>query len=331
MTSFAVIGAGAWGTALACQLGRNGCDVRLYDHDAAHAERMVRERRNARYLPEAELPDNVVPVAALDAALAGADETFLVVPSHAFRAALLAIAGLGAPSRVGWATKGLELESGKLLHQVAAEVMGDDAPVAVLSGPSFAHDVALGLPTAVTVASADAAFADALVEAFHGDRFRVYTSTDVPGVEIGGAAKNVIAIAAGIADGLGFGANARAGLITRGLAEIMRLGAAIGAQPETLMGLSGLGDLVLTCTDNLSRNRRLGLALAAGKSRAEAVAEIAQAVEGIGAAKALLALAQRHDIEMPITEQVHRVLYEQLPPREAVEALLNRAPTTESD
>ncbi|HET6655243.1 MAG TPA: NAD(P)H-dependent glycerol-3-phosphate dehydrogenase, partial [Gammaproteobacteria bacterium] len=285
---FAVLGAGAWGTALACQLGRNGIDVRLWGRDAAQIDAMRRTGRNARYLPDVSLPSNLRPESSLDAAVADAGDILVAVPSDAFRTTLTALKDAGAPTgRVVWATKGLELDTGKLLHDVTAEVLGADTVTGVISGPSFAREVGLGLPTAVTAASADDAFAASLVDALHGDNFRVYTSDDMIGVEIGGAVKNVIAIAAGIADGLAFGANARAGLITRGLAEIMRLGAALGARPDTLMGLSGLGDLVLTCTGDLSRNRRLGLALAAGQSRPEAVASIGQAVEGIGAAQAV--------------------------------------------
>lgn len=328
----AVVGAGAWGTALAVQLARNDRDVRLWGRDGARMERMARERRNARYLPDTALPANVAPLTSLDAALGGASDVVVAVPSHAFRDTLGAVAAAATqPLRLVWATKGLEPGSRKLLHEVAAEVLGKAVPVAVLSGPSFAREVGLELPTAITAASTDAAFATALVDAFHSEHFRVYTSNDVVGVEIGGAAKNVIAIAAGIADGLHFGANARAGLVTRGLAEIMRLGAALGARPETLMGLAGLGDLVLTCTDDLSRNRRFGLALAAGKTTDAALAKIGQAVEGLGAAGAIHQIANERGVEMPITEQVYRVLCEALPPRDAVETLLNRVPKSEHD
>lgn len=332
MRRFAVLGAGAWGTALACQLGRNGIGVRLWGRDQAQIEQMRQLGRNGRYLPDAALPANVQPEADFEAAIAGADEILIAVPSEAFRTTLASLINAAAkPVPVVWATKGLELDTGKLLHEVATEMLGADAVTGVISGPSFAREVGLGLPTAVTAASVDETFAASLVEAFHGDNFRVYTSDDMIGVEIGGAVKNVIAIAAGIADGLAFGANARAGLITRGLAEIMRLGAALGARPETLMGLAGLGDLVLTCTGDLSRNRRLGLALAAGQSRQEAVAAIGQAVEGIGAAKAVYTLAAERNVEMPITEQVYRVLYDALTPRDAVETLLSRAPKSEND
>lgn len=290
---------------------------------------IARERRNTRYLPEVSLPDAIMPTADLAEALAGVREVVVAVPSEAFAAVVAAIAETAPAPRVLWATKGLEPKTGQWLHEIAAETFAADTPLAVLSGPSFAREVGLGMPTAVTVASVDADFAAWTVDAFHCERFRVYTSSDVIGVEIGGAAKNVIAIAAGIADGLNFGFNARAALITRGLAEIMRLGTALGAQPETLMGLTGLGDLVLTCTGDLSRNRRFGLALAAGHSRAEALAAIGQAVEGIGAARAIHALAAAHAIEMPISEQVFHVLHEDLAPKTAVEMLLSRTPKSE--
>jgi glycerol-3-phosphate dehydrogenase (NAD(P)+) len=330
--AFAVLGAGAWGTALACQLARKGREVRLWGHDATQIETMRGSRRNRRYLPDIELPAAIQPEISLADALAGAPAVLLAVPSHAFRETLIALAD-AAPDRldVAWATKGLELDTGLFLDQVARDVLGADAVTAVLSGPSFAREVAEGLPSAVTVASRDRSLAAALTEALHDEHFRVYTSTDTVGVQIGGAVKNIIAIAAGIADGLAFGANTRAALITRGLAEIMRLGAALGARPETLTGLAGLGDLVLTCTGDLSRNRRLGLALAAGRSREAAVAEIGQAVEGIGAAAAVRRLAIETGIDMPITEQVYRVLYQAVAPRKAVQTLLSRSPRNEAE
>lgn len=232
--------------------------------------------------------------------------------------------------RVAWATKGFELDSGKLPHQVANEVLGNAVPKAVLSGPTFAREVGLGLPTAMTVASRDQAYALALARALSGQHFRAYASTDVIGVEVGGATKNVLAIGAGISDGLGFGANTRVALITRGLAEMMRLGVALGADKDTFMGLAGLGDLVLTCTDDQSRNRRFGLALAAGKSTAEAQREIGQVVEGVLAARAVRNVASNHQVEMPIAEQICRVIYEGLAPRAAVAALMGRAVKSET-
>ena len=228
-------------------------------------------------------------------------------------------------ARVAWATKGFELDSGKLPHQVAAEVLGDDAVTAVLSGPTFATEVGSGLPTAMTIASTHDEFARTIAADLSSERFRAYTSTDIIGVEVGGAVKNALAIAAGISDGLGFGANTRIAIITRGLAEMVRLGTALGAQAETFMGLAGMGDLVLTCTDNLSRNRRMGLALAAGKNIEQALEEIGQVVEGVKAAQAVWAVAQKLGVEMPLTEQVYRVLYEGVPATDAVQKLMSRA------
>ena len=248
------------------------------------------------------------------------------VPSHALRESLTAVRPiLPADARVCWATKGFELTTGQLPHQVAAEVLGADRPMAVLSGPTFAREVGDGLPTAMTIAGNDAEFATELANALSGAEFRVYTSTDMLGVEVGGAVKNVLAIGAGISDGLGFGANTRIALINRGLAEMTRLGVALGAQAETFMGLAGMGDLVLTCTDDLSRNRRMGLALAAGKTVDEAQEEIQQVVEGVLAAKAVREVALKHDVEMPICHQIYRILYEGASPRDAVTALMSRA------
>jgi glycerol-3-phosphate dehydrogenase (NAD(P)+) len=248
-----------------------------------------------------------------------------VVPSHGLRATLTkALDYLGSDSRVCWATKGFELHSGKLPHQVAAEVLGEDRPVAVLSGPTFAKEVAEGLPTAMTIAANNEEFGRDLATAISGDNFRAYTSDDFIGVEVGGAVKNVLAIGAGMCDGLGFGANARVALITRGLVELTRLGVALGAKNETMMGLAGMGDLVLTCTDNLSRNRRMGLALASGKTVEEAQEEIQQVVEGVLAAEAVKEVADNLGIEMPICHQVYRILYEGASPREAVGALMGR-------
>ena len=247
------------------------------------------------------------------------------MPSDAFRATLTLVKPRLRPGmRVAWATKGFELGSGKLPHVVAREVLGAGVPIAVLSGPTFAREVGAGLPTAMTVASPDTAFANELAQSLSGLNFRAYTSPDIVGVEVGGAVKNVLAIGAGIADGMGFGANTRIALITRGLAEMTRLGVALGAERETFMGLAALGDLVLTCTDNLSRNRRFGLALAAGKTPEQAQQDIGQVVEGVHAARAVRAVAQQAQIEMPIAEQVYRVLYERLPVKDAVKALMGR-------
>ncbi len=286
---------------------------------------MAQAGLNQRYLPDAPFPPNLSVEADLGKALAGARDILVVVPSHAFREMLQQIAPLcDAATRIAWATKGFELETGKLPHQVAEDVLGPGVPLAVLSGPTFAKEVGAGLPTAMTVASSDAGFARELAESLSSEAFRAYTSSDISGVEVGGAVKNVLAIGAGISDGLGFGANTRVALINRGLVEMMRLGVALGAQRETFMGLAGMGDLVLTCTDDLSRNRRMGLMLAAGKSVAEAQTEIGQVVEGIQAARAVWQVAHRQAVDMPITEQIYRILYEDQSPSSAVEALMAR-------
>lgn len=321
----AVLGAGSWGTALAIQFARSGRATRLWGRDRAQLARMAEARCNERYLPSGAFPAALRIEADLAAALDGAADILIAVPSHALRALLVQIAPLLAPAtRLAWATKGFELPSGLLPHQVAREVLGPDRSVAVLSGPTFAREVGAGLPTAMTIAAADAAFATALAQDLSADNFRAYTSTDIVGVEVGGAVKNVLAVGAGLSDGLGFGANTRVALITRGLAEMMRLGVALGAQRETFMGLAGLGDLVLTCTDDQSRNRRFGLRLAAGSSPAEALAAIGQVVEGYPAARALHEVAARHGVEMPLSESVYRVLYEGVTPREAVRELMRR-------
>ncbi len=328
VTTIAVLGAGSWGTALAIQIARRGHRVLLWGRDREAVARLATERVNVRYLPGIALPALIEPVATLGEARA-ADELLLAVPSHAFGRT---IAALGpSPGSLAWATKGLEEGTGRLLHEVAATLLGPRGRLAAISGPTFAREVAAGLPTAVTVAANDPAYAERIAGALHGGPFRVYTSSDLTGVGLGGAVKNVIAIAAGMADGLGLGANSRAALITRGLAEIMRLGARLGARTETMMGLAGLGDLVLTATDDQSRNRRFGLALARGQGAAEAAARIGQVVEGAHAAAALRILAVRHGVELPICEQVCRVLEDGVPPREAVAALMERARRSEHD
>jgi len=323
--SIAVYGAGSWGTALALQLARNGLDVLLWDINAEHVANLNRQRENAHYLPGIAFPDKLRCCADLPTVAAFANYHLVVVPSHVFREMLRKLSPLlNAADAVLWATKGLELETGKLLHQVLEEELPQCRAYGVVSGPTFAAEVARGLPTAMTVAANQPALAQAVAAAFSAANYRAYISNDVLGVELGGAVKNVLAIAAGISDGLGFGANARVAIVTRGLAEIMRLGAKLGAQPETLMGLAGVGDLVLTCTDNQSRNRRLGLALGQGKSRDAALAEIGQAVEGAKSALSIGKLAERAGVEMPICQQVYRILYEHLPPKQAVNELLSR-------
>jgi len=285
---------------------------------------MQRDRENRHYLPGVEFPPQLQVTLDLAEAIQGAAEVLIVVPSHAFAAVCAQLAQL-APglASVAWATKGFDPSSKALLSEVAAHYL-PKADLAVISGPTFAGEVATGMPTAITVAANSEPHAQRVAGLLRSDNFRPYTSNDLVGVQVGGACKNVMAIAAGIADGLGFGANARAALITRGLTEITRLGAVLGARPETFMGLAGLGDLTLTCTDNQSRNRRMGLALARGLSIDEAKAEIGQEVEGINTTREVYALAQDKGVEMPITEQTYRVLYQGLNPREAVHNLLAR-------
>ena len=321
----AVLGSGSWGTALAVHLARTGHRTILWGIETEELVAMTRDRVNTRYLPGVSLPDRVEIEHDFARAVTESDQLLVVVPSHAFREVLeRAKPLLRRGQRVAWATKGFELATGKLPHDVAAEVLGPSVPTAVLSGPTFAKEVGAGLPSAMTVASADAEYALQLARSISGENFRAYASSDMAGVEVGGAVKNVLAIGAGISDGLGFGANTRVALITRGLAEMMRLGVALGADRDTFMGLAGLGDLVLTCTDNQSRNRRCGLLLAAGKTTEQAQAEIGQVVEGVLAARAVHDVAQRLGVEMPISEQIYRVLYEGAPAKDAVYALMGR-------
>ncbi|MEZ5497963.1 MAG: NAD(P)H-dependent glycerol-3-phosphate dehydrogenase [Steroidobacteraceae bacterium] len=320
-----VIGAGSWGTALAIQFARSGQATRLWGRDEAQLGDMQRLRCNLRYLPDARFPQSLQIANSLDEALAQARDVLVAVPSHALRSTLESLKPrLGATTRLAWATKGFEHETGKLPHQVAAEVLGADRRVAVLSGPTFAREVGAGLPTAMTIAARDESYARELAEAVAAPNFRAYTSTDIIGVEVGGAVKNALAVGAGLADGLGFGANTRIALITRGLAEMVRLGVALGGERDTFMGLAGLGDLVLTCTDDLSRNRRFGLLLASGHATNEALARIGQVVEGYGAARAVRAVATRHSVTMPIIDGIYATLYEGVPAREVVHGLMTR-------
>jgi glycerol-3-phosphate dehydrogenase (NAD(P)+) len=289
---------------------------------------MQRERRNARYLPDTAFPELVEATASLSAAVAGAEDVLVAVPSHALRETLAALAGLPL-RRLAWATKGFELETGLLPYQVAGQLLPVSLPTAVLSGPTFAREVGAGLPTAMTIASMNTDFARRLAERISSETFRAYTSTDVVGVEVGGATKNVYAIGAGICDGLGFGANTRIALIARGLAEMTRLGLALGGRKETFMGLAGMGDLVLPCTDDNSRNRRFGLALAAGASPSEALASIGQVVEGYHGARAVQRVAEQHNVPMPIVVELNKVLHEGADPRAAVAALMRRPISSE--
>jgi glycerol-3-phosphate dehydrogenase (NAD(P)+) len=291
-----------------------------------HLAELQRDRRNARYLPDAPFPAQLRIEPDLRTALQASRDVIVAVPSHALRGMLLEIAPHLLPdARVAWATKGFEVSTGLLPHQVASEVLGESVLTAVISGPTFAKEVGAGLPTAMTIAASDAGYAAELAQRFSGQNFRAYTSTDITGVEVGGAIKNVMAIGAGISDGLGFGANTRIALIARGLVEMTRLGVALGAKKETFMGLAGLGDLVLTCTDNQSRNRRFGLALASGERVDAAQRTIGQVVEGVLAANAVRTVAQRAGVEMPICEQVYRVVYEGVAPKDAVKDLMSRA------
>ncbi len=320
-----VLGAGSWGTALAILLASNGHTVSLWDRDSQHTLALNNDRVNQRYLPGIKLPENLQAIPELRDALVDANYILSVIPSSGFRNVLkkLVTANNSALNFI-WASKGLEPGTGKFLHEVVAEELPDDSNIAVLSGPSFAAEVARGMPTAVTIASNNLDYASAVATLFHCPNFRTYTSSDLVGVELGGSIKNVLAIAAGISDGLGYGANARAALITRGLAEIMRLGTHLGGQRDTFMGLAGVGDLVLTCTDDQSRNRRLGLALGRGIALDEAVQTIGQAVEGLHTARELNNVAEHQGIDMPITHQVKRVLFDNKSPAAAVDTLLSR-------
>ncbi len=325
-----VAGAGSWGTALALVLAGNGRHVTLWGHDRAHIEQLASTRENLRYLPGHRLPESINCIADPPGPEQGFEALVMAVPCHAVREVLtqLVEAGLSLPP-VCLVCKGLEPGTQLPCHEIVTDVLGETHPVSILSGPSFAGEVAAGLPTAVTVASARDDVAAAHAGLFHNESFRIYTNDDIAGVALAGAIKNVLAIAAGVADGLGFGANTRAALITRGLAEIMRLGVAMGGRQETFMGLSGLGDLVLTCTDDQSRNRRLGLALAAGLGLDEASRQIGQAIEGAKTVREVCVLADRYAIDMPISTEVLKVIDQECSPREAVSNLLSRDPKPE--
>jgi glycerol-3-phosphate dehydrogenase (NAD(P)+) len=328
----AVLGAGAWGTALAVHLARQGHTITLWERDAAQAARLQAERANAQFLPGVAFPDGLSTSADLEALLPAAEAVLMVIPSAGFRGLVQRLQPLLAPAQgLAWATKGLEYGSGKLLHTVAREELPASVPLAMLSGPSFAAEVARGLPTAIALAADDPAHGRHWQALLHGPTFRTYLSQDLPGVGLAGAYKNVLAIAAGISDGLRYGHNARAALITRGLAEMTRLGLRLGGRLETFMGLAGLGDLVLTCTGDLSRNRRLGFALAAGQTLEQAQQVIGQVTEGVDSARAILTLNTTHGEDLPIATQVARILFEGLPATEAVRELLARDPRTESD
>lgn len=323
-----IIGAGAWGTALAISLSANH-RVTLWARDAAQIRRMKSTRLNQRYLPDILLPDNLEFSADFSASMEAAELVIIALPTAGLRPTLQKLAQSSRRFGVVWVCKGFEAVTSQLPHQVAAEVLPADFHCGVLSGPSFAEEVARGLPTALTFASADEEFARSTAQILHHARLRIYASSDVIGVEVGGAVKNVLAIAAGICDGMGLGQNARAALLTRGLVEITRLGLKLGGRPETLGGLSGLGDLILTCTGDLSRNRRVGLLLAQEHDLPKILRRLGHVAEGVYTVREVHHLAKRLDVAMPICEAVYRILYENISATEMVEELLNRAPNLE--
>ena len=325
-----VLGAGSWGTALAILLAKNGHDVLLWGRNKEKIAAMQSAGENTYFLPGIAFPETLNLTSDLQQAVFQSDDILVVVPSHAFRDTLLHISTIKpAIQGISWATKGLEPGTHQLLHQVVDELFPNLSRKAVISGPTFAAEVAMGLPTAVTIASNDINYAQHFAELLCNATLRPYVSQDIIGLEIGGAAKNVMAIAAGIADGLGYGANTRSALITRGLHEISRLSDKLGGENQTMMGLSGLGDLLLTCTDDQSRNRRMGLAIGSGKTIEQAEVEIKQVVEGVQAARQIYFMAKELKIEMPIVEQVYQVLYQGLDPKKAVKNLLTREYKTE--
>lgn len=321
-----VLGAGSYGTALAIALARNGYHTYLWGHNPQKMAELAHDRMNQAFLPNIPFPDTLEIEADLATAIAQVKDLLIVVPSHVFAEVLHQIKlHLKPEHRIMWATKGLERDTGRLLQEVALQILGENHPLAVLSGPTFAKELAEGLPTAISLAATDATFADEMQQRIHCSKsFRVYLNEDIIGVQLGGAIKNVIAIGAGIADGMGFGANARTALITRGLAEINRLGQSLGANPSTFMGMAGLGDLVLTCTDNQSRNRRFGLMLGQGKTAEQAIAEIGQVVEGFYNTKEAYLLAQKQGVEMPIVEQIYQMLFCGKNANDVVKTLLGR-------
>ncbi len=323
-----VLGAGAWGTALAISFSSQH-KVTLWARDPAQIDAMRSARCNRRYLPEAALPDNLSLESDFAAALRGAELLLLAIPTAALRTTLLSVARSGHSCPMIWVCKGFEAETAKLPHQVVTETLPIHTSFGVLSGPSFAQEVARNLPTALTLASNDADFARRMAQELHHERLRIYSSTDVVGVEVGGAVKNVIAIATGVSDGLGFGFNARAALISRGLAEMTRLGLRLGGRAETLGGLSGAGDLILTCTGDLSRNRQVGMLLAQGRSLPDILQELGHVAEGVYTAREIHNLSAQLGVEMPICEAVYQLLNGGMTVGEAVDSLLRRAPHSE--
>lgn len=328
-----ILGAGAWGTALGISLAQRH-SVMLWARDAALMQQAAASRENQHYLPGFKLPDALIPTGDFEQAIAhvkSQPDGLLIIASSlsGLRPLAQRLESLDVPNLV-WLCKGFEEQTQLLPHQIIAQVVGEGIPHAALSGPSFAQEVARGLPCALTVASASPALCELVVQAVHSPTVRVYSSDDLVGVEVGGAVKNILAIATGIVDGMGLGLNARAALITRGLAEITRLGLALGGRSETFMGLTGVGDLILTCTGDLSRNRRVGLGLAQGKSLDVVIQELGHVAEGVRCARAVRALAQQHGVEMPIANAVAAVLFDGSAPADLVQRLLARNPRVEA-
>lgn len=320
-TPIAVLGAGAWGSALATLLARNEQDVRLWDHDSKPLLKM----QQTRHLLGVALPDNLIISTRLEDAVRDVRDICLVVPSHAFEKVLARLKKIVPENvRFVWGTKGLNPDTGELLHQTVASVFSSETPIAVLSGPSFAKEVVMNFPTAVSLAGNNRDFLNELAVRFHGTHFRVYINPDVIGVQLCGVVKNVMAIAVGISDGMGYGANTRCALITRGLAELARLTVALGGQRDTVLSLAGVGDLILTSTDNQSRNRRFGLSIGQGNSADQALKDIGESVEGYYNARQLFQLAQKTGVFMPISEQIYKILYEQHEPKTVLNELFSR-------
>ena len=326
-----ILGAGSWGTALAIHLSHYGHNTSLWSHNLEHSHELKKYRENKRYLPNIPLPDTLTITHDWKNEISTADIVLICVPSHAYEVTIKQIAPYIQKQGVLWATKGFCQKSYKFLHEITKENLPKGTPSAILTGPSFAKEVAKLMPTAVLIASENKTFAKTTQELFKSPTFRSYITSDIIGAQIGGAVKNVLAIATGISDGMGFGANARAGLITRGLAEMVRLGEALGANKNTLMGLSGIGDLILTCTDNQSRNRRYGIALGKGLSSEEANKEIGQVVEGVPTTKSIYNLAKLNHINMPIVNQIYEVLYHDISPKSAFYNLMNRTEKQEQN
>jgi glycerol-3-phosphate dehydrogenase (NAD(P)+) len=324
----AVLGAGAWGTAVSISLATRH-DVALWGRDRALIDDLIATRVNARYLPDAQIPAQIRISGRIDEVLDGCDLMLVATTTAGLRPALRQIVATGASSPVVWLCKGFETDTAQLPHEIATAELPQATPRGALSGPSFAQEVARGLPTALTLASRDSGFAARVARELHAQSLRIYSSDDLAGVEVAGAVKNVMAIASGISDGLGLGANARAALVTRGLAEITRLGLKLGGRIETFMGLTGVGDLILTCTGDLSRNRRVGLKLAQGVKLDAVLRELGHVAEGVFTAREVNRIATRLAIEMPITRAVCRVIEEAIPARDAVQELLQRDPKAE--